>query len=60
MERLTRDRTMPPGKRYRVLELAIEVAQGKEFVVETINYRTPVIRAPEDADPSEYREREET
>jgi amidase len=37
-----------------------EVELGESFIVETINFRTPVIRSPEDANPEEYREREET
>lgn len=37
-----------------------EVELGETFVVETINFRTPVIRTPEDVNPETYREREET
>lgn len=37
-----------------------EVEPGETFVVETINFRTPIIRTPEDANPAKYREREET
>ena len=60
MRRLTRDHTVPCGKRYQVHEPAIEVELGETFVVETINFRTPVIRTPADANPKTYREREET
>jgi amidase len=37
-----------------------KVDLGETFVVETINFRTPIIRTSEDANPKEYREREET
>jgi len=37
-----------------------EVGLGESFIVETINFRTPVIRRPEDSNPKNYREREET
>ncbi len=37
-----------------------EVSLGEIFVVETINFRTPVVRIPEDANPQTYKEREET
>jgi amidase len=60
MQRITRDKTVPPQKRYRVREPVARVDLGETFVVETINFRTPVIRAPEDANPQTYREREET
>ena len=60
MRRLTRDHTVPVDKRYQVREPAVEVELGETFVVETINFRTPIIRTPEDANPTEYREREET
>jgi len=36
------------------------VVLGEPFVVETINFRTPIIRTPADANPQIYREREET
>ena len=43
-----------------VREPVAEVEIGETFVVETINFRTPVIRTPDDANPETYREREET
>jgi len=43
MKRLTRDNTVPVGKRYGVREPAMEVELGESFVVETINFRTPVL-----------------
>lgn len=60
MKRVTRDKTVPVDRRYRVLEPAIEVDLGESLTIETINFRTPIIRTPEDANPKEYREREET
>jgi len=60
MKRITRDHTVPVGKRGRVREPAATVDIDEPFVVETINFRTPVIRTPEDANPEHYREREET
>ncbi len=60
MKRLTRDNTVPVGKRYGVREPAMEVELGESFVVETINFRTPIIRTAADANPEKYREREET
>jgi len=60
MKRITRDKTVPVGKRYQVREPALEVDLDESFLVETINFRTPIIRTPEDANPKEYREREET
>lgn len=60
MKRITRNNTVPPDKRYKVLEPVAQVELGETFVVETINFRTPVVRTPQDANPSMYREREET
>ena len=60
MRRLTRDHTVPVDRRYQVRDPAIEVDLGERIVVETINFRTPIIRSPADANPPEYREREET
>jgi acetamidase/formamidase len=60
MKRITRDKTVPPDKRYQVREPVIEVAQGETFIVETLNFRTPIIRTFEDANPAVYRQREET
>ncbi len=60
MKRITRDKTVPPSRRYEVREPVAEVEIGETFVVETINFRTPIIRTPGDANPETYREREET
>ena len=37
-----------------------EVDLGESFVVETVTFRTPIIRSEADANPVTYREREET
>ena len=60
MRRITRDKTIPPDERYQVREPVAEVDLGETFVVETSNFRTPIIRTPGDANPDVYREREET
>jgi acetamidase/formamidase len=60
MLRVSRDRTVPVERRYRVFEPVATVGLGESFLVETVNFRTPVIRTPEDANPEVYREREET
>ena len=60
MQRVSREHTVPVHKRYQVREPVAEVALGESFVVETINFRTPIVRTPADANPAEYREREET
>jgi len=60
MQRIARDNTVPVEQRYRIREPVAEVGLGERFIVETINFRTPVIRTPEDANPDVYREREET
>jgi len=60
MQRIMRDHTVPADKRYQVREPVAELELGETFVVETINFRTPVVRTPEDANPAVYREREET
>lgn len=60
MKRVTRDKTVPVGKRNKVHEPVLEVGLDESFIVETINFRTPVIRTPEDANPTNYHEREET
>lgn len=60
MQRVSREHTVPPEKRCANLEPVAEVEPGETFVVETINFRTPIIRTPEDANPETYREREET
>ncbi len=60
MKRITREHTVPLDKRYLLREPVAEVELGESFVVETINFRTPIIRTPADANPALYREREET
>ena len=60
MKTATRDKTVPVNKRYQVREPILEVELGETFLVETINFRTPIIRTPQDANPPIYREREET
>jgi len=60
VKRITRDKTVPLKQRYKVRQPVAEVGLGESFLVETINFRTPVIRTPEDANPRVYREREET
>jgi len=60
MQRITRQHTVPVEKRYRVREPVAEVELGESLVVETINFRSPIIRTPADANPAVYREREET
>ncbi len=37
-----------------------EVTLGQDIVVETINFRTPIVRTLDDANPAKYMEREET
>jgi amidase len=60
MKRVTRECTVPPQVRHKERIPVAEVELGETFVVETINFRTPIIRCPEDANPKSYREREET
>lgn len=60
MQRITREHTVSVRQRYRVREPVAEVSLGETFVVETSNFRTPIIRTPADANPEVYREREET
>ena len=60
MKRIRRDLTIPPDRRYEVRQPVAEVELGETFIVETINFRTPIIRTKEDANPVLYREREET
>jgi amidase len=60
MQRITRDQTVSPQVRHKVRTPVAEVEPGETFVVETINFRTPIIRSAEDANPKSYREREET
>jgi len=60
MKKITRDHTVPVAKRYQVREPVATVDMDEPFLVETINFRTPIIRSPEDAHPEHYREREES
>ena len=60
MKRISRNNTVPVDKRHHVREPVAEVSIGESFIVETINFRTPIIQTPEDANPKEYKEREET
>jgi amidase len=60
MQRISREHTVGVERRYRAFEPVAEVELGESFVVETINFRTPVIRTPADANPPAYQEREET
>ena len=60
MRRITRDKIVPLDKRYQVREPVAAVELGETFIVETINFRTPIIRTPADANPDVYRERQET
>jgi amidase len=60
VQRISRQKTVPPEKRYKAVEPVAEVDLGETFIVETVNFRTPVIRTPDDANPETYREREET
>jgi amidase len=60
VRRITRDKTIPSSRRCSARTPAAEVELGETFVVETINFRTPIVRTAEDANPEVYREREET
>ena len=60
MQRVTREHTVDVGHRHAVREPVAEVELGETFIVETINFRTPIIRTQQDANPETYREREET
>ncbi len=60
MKRVSRDHTVAPDSRHHTTDPVAEVGLGETFIVETSNFRTPVIRTPEDANPAVYREREET
>jgi amidase len=60
MKRVTRDKTIPVHSRYTIHKPVLDVDLDESFLVETINFRTPIIRTPKDANPKEYREREET
>lgn len=60
MRRIGREHTVPPKIRHKVRDPVASVSLGETFVVETINFCTPIIRTLEDANPADYREREET
>jgi amidase len=63
MKRLTRDKIVPDGMRYKVLEPVMTVEPGETILVETINHMTPIVRTEADLHPHgspEYRERCET
>lgn len=60
MKRISREHTVPPNKRCEIQDPVAEVELGETFLVETINFRTPIVRTPQDANPETYREREET
>lgn len=60
MKRVSRDRTVPVERRYKLYDPVAEVEPGEPFLVETMTFRTPVIDTPGDANPDSYREREET
>ena len=59
MKRITRDHTVSVQSRHEVREPVAEVELGERFIVETINFRTPIVRTVEDANPAKYRERED-
>ena len=48
MQRITRDKVVPHGQRYRVEESVATVDPGETIVVETINHMTPVVRSEAD------------
>lgn len=52
MKRITRDHTVPVDRRYKVREPVAEVDLGESFLVETVNFRTPIIRSEADANPA--------
>ncbi|MBN1919401.1 MAG: acetamidase/formamidase family protein [Verrucomicrobia bacterium] len=63
MKRLTRDKIVPGGMRYKVFEPAMTVEPGETILVETINHMTPIVETEADLHPHgspEYRERCET
>ena len=60
IKRISREHLVPLERRYKVYEPVAEVDVGETVVVETVNFRTPIIRFPEDANPAHYRERQET
>jgi len=63
MKRITRNLTVPCGKRYTITEPVVTVDPGETILVETINHMTPVVESEADLHAHgspEYREREET
>lgn len=63
MQRITRDKVVPHGQRYRVEESVATVDPGETIVVETINHMTPVVRSEADLHvhgTDGYQERRET
>jgi amidase len=63
MRRLTRDKTVPCDRRYKIFEPVMTVEPGETIVVETINHMTPIVESEADLHAHgtpEYREREET
>jgi amidase len=63
VKRLTRDKTIPCQRRYKVSEPVLVVEPGETIVVETINHMTPIVWSEADLHPHgspEYKEREET
>jgi amidase len=60
MIHVSRQYTIPVEQRYRVYKPVAEVDLGETFTIETVNFRTPIIRTPADANPAVFREREET
>ena len=60
MKSISREHTVPANRRCEIQDPVAEVELGEAFLVETVNFRTPIVRTPQDANPGEYREREET
>lgn len=60
MQRIDRTKTIASPMRHRVRQRVATVELGETFVVETVNFRTPIIRTRADANPVSYKEREET
>jgi amidase len=60
MKRISRMNTISPEKRYYIEEPAVYVDLNECLTVETINFRTPIIRNESDCNPNTFKEREET
>lgn len=61
MQRVTRDHLVPPGAdRWRPRPPAACVELGEKVIVETVNFRTPIIRSQANVTPAAFFEREET